>query len=237
MKLSYWIILPDLVIIAVSLVFIVFARRKNGPWSYLVLGALLWAVTVCIKFLVAIPANPLVYQLLYLPNIRWTPGSILFYIYRGSLTGIAEVLLTWLLLRFTRLGNVPWAKAFAFGVAFATFEALFLVFSYLVTHISALIASEAIPEATVSGLLLMNNPPYSFALVIERLDIIALHIFCSVLLFYGVTFRQPRFYGSGPAKADDFSHSRMAIEDAVLTDVTTANAVLYTYHRGLPPQF
>lgn len=194
MKLSYWIILPDLVIIAISLAFIVFARRKNGPWSYLGLGALLWAITVGIKFLVAIPVNPLVYQVLYLPNALWAPGSILFYIYVGLLTGLTEVLLTWLLLRYTRLGSVPWAKALAFGVGFGTFEALFLCFFYLATHVSALIASEPFPEAMLSGLLLLNNPLYSFAPVIERLGIIFLHIFCSVLLFYGVTSGQARWF-------------------------------------------
>ena len=194
MNLSYWILLPDIVLLATSLAFILSVRRKNGPWSYLGLGALLWAVTVGIKFLVAIPVNPLVYQVLYLPNGLLAPGSILFYIYVGLLTGLTEVLLVWLLLRYTRLGDVPWAKAFAFGVGFGVFEALLLGLSNLATHISALIASEPIPDATLSRLLVLNNPLYSFAPVIERLGTIFVHLFCSVLLFYGVSSGQARWF-------------------------------------------
>jgi uncharacterized membrane protein YhfC len=194
MKLSHWIVLPDIVVIATSLAFIIYARRKKCPWSYLALGALLWAVTVGIKFLVAIVVNPLVYQVLYLPNALWAPGSLLFYIYVGLLTGLTEVMLTWLLLRYTRLGSVPWAKALAFGVGFGTFEALLLGFSNLATHISALIASEPIPNAMLSGLLLLNNPLYSFAPVVERFSTIFVHIFCCVLLFYGVTSGQARWF-------------------------------------------
>jgi uncharacterized membrane protein YhfC len=194
MKPSNWIILPDIAVIAISVAFIIFARRRNGPWSYLRLGALLWAVTVGIKFLVAIPLNPLVYQVLYIPNALFALGSILFYIYVGSLTGLTEVLLTWLLLRYTRLGVVPWAKALAFGVGFGAFEALFLGFSNLATNISALIASEPIPDAMLSGLLLLNNPLYSFAPVIERFGTIFVHIFCGVLLFYGVASGQVRWF-------------------------------------------
>lgn len=194
MKLSPWIILPDILIIAISLAFIVFVRRKNGPWRYLGLGALLWVVTVAVKFLVAIPINPLVYEMLYRPNALWAPGSILFYVYVGLLTGLTEILLTWLLLRYTRLGHVPWMKALAFGVGFGIFEALFLGFSNLATNISALITSQPIPEAILSGLLLLNNPLYSFAPVIERFSTIFVHIFCSVLLFYGVTSGKTRWF-------------------------------------------
>jgi uncharacterized membrane protein YhfC len=194
MKLSPWIILPNILVIAISVAFIILARRKHGPWSYIGLGALLWAVTVGIKFLVAIPVNPLVYQVLYLPNALLAPGNILFYVYVGLLTGLTEILLVWLLLRYTRLGDVPWAKALAFGVGFGVFEALFLGFSNLATNLSALTTSEPIPEAILSALLLLNNPLYSFAPVIERFGTILVHIFCSVLLFYGVTSGQVRWF-------------------------------------------
>jgi uncharacterized membrane protein YhfC len=194
MKISPWIILPDFVMIAMSLAFIIFTRRNKGPWSYLGLGALLWVLTVAIKYFVAVPVNPLVYRVLFRPDVLWAPGNVLFYIYVGLLTGLTEVLLTWLLLRNTRIGAVPWAKALAFGVGFGAFEAFLLGFASLATHVSALIATQPIPEATLSGLLLLNNPLFGFAPVFERFGTIWVHIFCCVLLFYAVTSNQVRWF-------------------------------------------
>ena len=187
MELSTWIILPDIVVIAVAVGFVVFARAKHGPWGYLGLGALAWAVTVGLKYLVATLFNPAVYQIVYVPGALAAPGSILFYIYVGLLTGLTEVLLTWLLLRYTRLGRVGWAQVLAFGVGFGVCEALLIGFSNLATHVSALIASEPIPDAMLSGLLLLNNPLYGFAAVVERFGTIFVHLFCCALLFYGAT--------------------------------------------------
>jgi hypothetical protein len=52
-----------------------------------------WAITAGIKFLVAIPVNPLVYQVLYLPNALWAPGRILFHSYVHSFSNPAGTLL------------------------------------------------------------------------------------------------------------------------------------------------
>jgi uncharacterized membrane protein YhfC len=194
MRPSVWIVLPDIVVIAMSGAFVIFARKRNGPWSYIGLGALLWAVTVGVKFFVAIPLNPVIYRVLYSPGALLAPGNILFYIYVGLLTGLTEVLLTWLLLRYSRLGIVPWAKALAFGVGFGAFEALFVGISSLGTNVSALTTTEPIPDAILSGLLLLGNPLYGLAPVVERFGTILVHIACSVLLFYGVASGQARWF-------------------------------------------
>jgi uncharacterized membrane protein YhfC len=193
MNLSPWIILPAIGKIIIALAFIVFARQKGGSWRYLGLGALIWIVTVGVKFLVATPLNPLVYQLLYVPDALFAPGSVLFYVYVGVLTGLTEVLLAWLLLRYTRLGRVSWANALAFGIGFGAFEALYQGIPSLVSNISALASSQAFPAATLSSLQLLNDPLFALAPATDRFAATLVHIFGNMLLFYGVASKQARW--------------------------------------------
>ncbi len=180
--------------IAVALVFIVFARQRGGTWLYLGLGALSWIVTcLVVKSKVAEIVEPVVYPALFVPGALWAPGSVLFYVYVGTLTGVTEVLLTWLLLRYTRLGRVTWAKALAFGVGFGAFEAMYLGFDHLATIITALSSPQSITEAALSNLQLFSNPLYGLVPVADRLVAMLAHIFCNTLLFYGVAARQARW--------------------------------------------
>jgi uncharacterized membrane protein YhfC len=193
MNLSPWIILPGVGKIVIALAFIVFARQKGGSWRYLGLGALIWMVTVAVKFLVATPLNPLVYQMLYVPDALFAPGSVLFYVYVGVLTGLTEVLLAWLLLRYTRLGRVSWTNALAFGIGFGAFEALYQGIPSLVSNISALAAPQSLPAATLSSLQLLNDPLFGLAPATDRFAATLVHVFGNVLLFYGVASSQARW--------------------------------------------
>lgn len=188
------IILIGTGMIAIAVAIIFFARRSGCPWRYLGLGALAWIVTVPIlKQQGAALIEPVVYGALYVPDALLAPGSLLFYIYVGALTGLTEVLLIWLLLRYTRLGRVPWVKALAFGVGFGSFEALFLGISYLATIVTALTNPQAVTEAGLVNLKLMSNPLFGLAPIADRIGAILVHIFCNVLLFYGVASGQARW--------------------------------------------
>jgi len=179
--------------VAVAIAFIIFARRKGGPWRYLILGALVWVVTIIVKQLLATSLEPMIYGALYVPGELWASGSVLFYIYVGVLTGITEVLLTWLLLRYTRLGRMPWAKVLAFGIGFGAVEALYLGFSYLISIIPAIVSPGSVSETGLNNLQLFSSPLFSFPLIVERVNAILAHIFCSALLFYGVISGQARW--------------------------------------------
>ncbi len=180
--------------IAVALVFVVFARQRGGSWLYLGLGALCWVVTcLLVKSKLSELVEPVVYPALFVPEKLWAPGSVLFYVYVGALTGVTEVLLTWLLLRYTRLGRVTWAKALAFGVGFGAFEALYLGFQQLASIITALSSPQSITEAALNNLQLLGNPLYGLAPVADRLGAILAHILCNVLLFYGAASGQARW--------------------------------------------
>jgi uncharacterized membrane protein YhfC len=193
MNLSPWIILPGVGKIFIAVAFILFARHRGGSWRYLGLGALFWIVTVAIKLQVAAQVNPVVYQALYIPGALFALGSVLFYVYVGVLTGLTEVLLTWLPLRYTRLGRASWANVLAFGIGFGTFESLYQGIPSLAASISALAAPQYTPEATLSSLQLLNDPLYGLAPATDRFAATLVHLFCSVLLFYGVASRQARW--------------------------------------------
>ena len=193
MNLSPWIILPAVGKILIALAFIIFARQKGGSWRYLGLGALVWIVTVGVKFLVATPLTPLVYQMLYVPDALLAPGSVLFYVYVGVLTGLTEVLLAWLLLRYTRLGRVSWAQALAFGIGFGAFEALYMGIPNLVSTLSALAAPQSLSEATLSSLQMLNDPLFALTPATDRFAATLVHTLGNVLLFYGVASRQARW--------------------------------------------
>lgn len=189
----YPIIIIGTGMIAVSLAFIVYARKRSCTWRYMGLGALVWIITITIKNFMAAQIEPVVYGALYVPGKFFVPGNILFYIYVGALTGITEVILTWLLLRYTRLGNVPWSKVFAFGIGFGVFEALYLGFSYLISIIIALTNTQSVTETTLANLDVLSSPLFYLAPIVERIGAIFSHIFCSALLFYGIASRQARW--------------------------------------------
>ncbi len=185
-------LLGGLGMILVALVFAGYTVSRRLGFGYMALGALLWIGTVVIKFVVATPLNPMLYQAIYVKGQLFAPGSLLFDLYVGALTGLTEVLLTWLLLRYTRLGKVGWGKALAFGIGFGAFEALLLGISSFVSVLTGMLSPQSLGPAIVS-LVNLNNPLFGLAPVVERIFTIFIHVLSNALLFYGVAKGQGRW--------------------------------------------
>jgi uncharacterized membrane protein YhfC len=192
-QLTPLVLVPGLGMMLVAVIFVIYALRRGGTWGYLGLGALAWTVTVVIKFLIALSINQNIYRALYVPGALFAPGSILFYLYVGALTGLTEVLLTWLLLRYTRLGRVSWKNVLAFGIGFGGLEALLLGFSSLAGMLTGLFAGQTLPAATITAMAQANNPLFDLAPIVERIATIFCHILANTLLFYAVATRQWRW--------------------------------------------
>lgn len=191
------VLLPGIGMILAALAFAIYALRQSrrlgsSGWGYLGLGALSWAVTVAVKFAIAIILNPTISKALWHDQL-FAPSSLLLYVYIGLLTGITEVWLTWLLLRYTRLGKVGWGQALAFGAGFGAIEALLLGISNLASAVIFLSMPQTLPADAVMSLSNLANPLYGAAPVVERIATIFVHILCSVLLFYGVLTRRSRW--------------------------------------------
>ena len=165
--------------------------RRLGGWM-LLWGALAWVVTVALKFAWAIPVNRIVYEAAQ--GLPQPLGNLLFYVYVGALTGVFEVGLTWLLLRYTRLGKSAWGGALAFGIGFGAVEAALLALSPLITVIMALVNPSSLPAGVLEQFAVLNNPLQGLAPIWERFFTIWVHILSAVLLFYGIRVRQARWF-------------------------------------------
>jgi uncharacterized membrane protein YhfC len=186
-------LLGGLGMIAVAVGFVIYAALRKLGWGYLGLGALAWAVTVVLKFAWAIPVNPFVYESLYnaLPEAVAGP---LFYLYVGALTGIFEVGIVWLVMRYTRLGRVSWNRALAFGIGFGAVEALLLGLSSLGTVLTVLVAPNVFPLEALEQVSLLNNVLYGLAPILERFSTVLIHILSNVLIFYAVAKRKTKWF-------------------------------------------
>ena len=192
-EISPLVLLPGIGMILVALGYVIYAAVRRLGWAYLGLGALGWIVTVALKFAWAIPVNTPLYEALTsaLPE---TIAHGIFYIYVGALTGIFEVAVTWGVLRYTKLGQVPWQRALAFGIGFGAVEALALGVSSLASTAVALFMPASMPLAALEQIAQVNNVLYGLAPIVERFFTALIHVLTNVLLFYGVAKKEARWF-------------------------------------------
>lgn len=179
--------------ILVALGFVVYAAVRRLGWGYMGLGALSWVVTVAVKIGLSLPTSPRLYPAL----TTALPGGIgagVFDLYVGLLTGVTEVALVWLVMRYTRLGKVRWERALAFGIGFGAIEALLLGLSSLTAALFAILAPQTIPARALTQLVVMNNVLYGIAPIVERFFTVWVHIFANVLIFFAVARMQMRWF-------------------------------------------
>jgi len=167
---------------------------RQMDWKYLGLGAPAWIVTVLLKFTWAAAANAIVYDSLIeaLPEAAAMP---IFYLYVGVLTGVFEVAVVWLALRYTRLGQgSTWKNALSFGVGFGAVEALLLGISSAASVIVAMTTPDVFPLGALEQLAQAGNPLYGLAPIVERFFTIPVHIFSNALIFYAVAQKRMRWF-------------------------------------------
>jgi uncharacterized membrane protein YhfC len=163
-----------MMLVAVAIVW--FWRKRTGiPWRWFWVGALLWTVAVAVKFGIAIPLNgPLLTGLKsLLPDWGYlSVGTI----YGGVMTGITEVLFTFIAaMIWPRMAAAP-QRAVAVGVGAGAFEAALLA---IVAATAAFIAGAG-PTAWLGALV-----P-----VVERLIAILCHVASRVLALMAVASRR-----------------------------------------------
>lgn len=176
----------------VALGFFGYALGRRLGASYLGLGALAWFVTVAIKLAIAIPANGWVFRKTHLLAEPW--GNALFDIYVGLLTGITEVGLVWIFLRFTRLGRARWPQVVAFGIGFGAIEALLLGVAALVVAIVAMKIPDRLPKELLDQLLQSDHWWVQLAPISERIFACLGHLATNVMIFYALSRRAARWF-------------------------------------------
>jgi uncharacterized membrane protein YhfC len=179
--------------LVVALGYLAYAMVSRLPWKYLGLGAICWFATVFLKSILASFTSQSLYQSFY-QQLDWNLAGPLFFLYIGLLTGITEVLLVWLVLRYSRLGSASWKMALAFGIGFGVFEAFLLGVNGVVNlQLTAQSDLNTLSRSTWTNILLAGNPLVGLAPISERFFTILIHIFCNVALFYGVNKNEWRW--------------------------------------------
>jgi uncharacterized membrane protein YhfC len=178
--------------IVVAVVYVVYAALHRLGWAYLGLGAAAWIGSIILKFIWAGQANTQVYEALTsaLPEGVASP---VFALYVGSLTGIFEVIGVWLLLRYTKLGQVSWKRALAFGIGFGAVEALWLGIGTTASLLTAILAPATLPVGALEQIVRQSSAPYIIAPAWERFFTVVIHIASNVLLFYAIARQQVRW--------------------------------------------
>ena len=173
----------DIAMMLVAIAAVWFWRKRTGvPWRWFWVGAALWAVAVAVKFGIAIPlSGPLFTGLKSsLPNWAYlTVGTI----YGGGLTGITEVLFTFIAGLIWRRMAATAPRAVAVGVGAGAFEAALL----------AMVAA--------AGTFIQESGPQAGSVLvpaIERLIAIPCHVASRVLVLW------PLRAGDGCSSGMDF---------------------------------
>ena len=166
---------------------------KHSKVSMGLLGGLFWLGTVIVKFIIAGSFNNTIYVWLTdaLPGL---PGTIIFSIYIGLLTGITEILITYLVLKNTKFGKRTWNEIYAFSMGFGAIEAILLGLASLASMILVLTMTSDLPVSQLRSVAISNNFFYSFAPIVERIFTIFVHLGCNIMIFYSIYKKDMRWF-------------------------------------------
>jgi len=186
------VLFPGIGMLVVGLAFLVYAWRQRLGFRYVIWGALAWVLSVALKFAWAIGLNARIYSVLtsLLPT---TVGSIVFDLYVGSLTGVFEVALVYLVLSRLHLGHAAWTQALAFGIGFGAIEAFLLGASSFAGGLAVLLTPSQVPASAAAQFALASNPLYGAAPIVERAATIFVHILSAGLIFYAIASGNQRW--------------------------------------------
>lgn len=186
------VLFPGIGMLVVGLAFIFYAWRRRLGLRYVAWGALAWVISVALKFAWAIGLNARIYAVLtsLLPT---TVGSLVFDLYVGSLTGVFEVALVYLVLSRLRLGHAAWKQALAFGIGFGAVESILLGASSFAGSLAVLLTSSQVPASAAAQFALASNPLYGAAPIVERAATIFVHILSAGLIFYAIATDKRRW--------------------------------------------
>lgn len=164
--------IPPKLMVLVGLLAILIGRRLwRTPLKLFGLGALLWTISVAVKFAIAILLNKPVESALHTIMPKH-PADVTYWIYIGLLTGITEVGIFLALTRWFQRRQWSWRDAASVGIGFGAIESILL-------GVGAAIA--AISGFTNAG---------SFVPVLERALTIFIHTAATVIAIYAVTRRR-----------------------------------------------
>lgn len=168
------------------------------------LGALLWTISVAVKFAIAIPLNKPVDAALQ-AIVPKHSADVTFWIYIGLLTGITEVGIFLAIARWFQRRQWRWKDAISIGVGFGAIEAVLLGIALAII----------VATGQTSG-------PGTLVGVLERFLTIFIHTVTTVAAIYAVTRRKWGWFA--------FAFIHKSGVDAVATYIQLAGNHLMATH-------
>ncbi len=192
MSISPVSLVGGLGMVAVGVGFFAYAIVRKLGFRYVVLGALFWLIAIALKLATAIPLNPRVFGDSKTLHDPW--GTLLSAAYLGVLTGVFEVGAIWLILRWWRLGSLPWSAVLAVGIGFGGIEALLLGINSTVAAIVAITAPGHLPPAVLNQLAQADRWLFQLAPIYERFFTCLGHMATNAMIFYSLARRRSRWF-------------------------------------------
>ncbi len=164
-------------------------RVKKVSIKYFIFGGVLWIIAITPKVLMDLTVTP------SLRNYALGYGTEVFVVitglYVGLRTGLFESGFTYIAGLKTKLRNVDFDQAVAFGLGFGGLEAFFIgVQSFLNVLVFIMMPDliNQVPEAykDIVSQQLSQSTWIVFAPMIERASTIVIHVFAALLVFYAL---------------------------------------------------
>ena len=188
-----WLLLPGVGMMLIGIIpAIWWWRTKKVPVKYFAFGAILWIIAIAPKVLMDLTITPSLrdYTLAYGTEVF----VIVTGIYVGLRTGLFESGFTYIAGLKTKLKNVNFNQAMAFGLGFGGFEAFILGFLSFISIAIFLAIPSLLEQLSAEQLQQLNQSTWIiFAPIMERGFTILIHIFAALLVFYAIRTAQKRY--------------------------------------------
>ncbi len=192
-----WLLLSGTGMMLVGILFPVYWwKTQKVPVKYFGYGAVLWILAIAPKVILDLTITPSMNA--YLATYGTEVLVIVSGLYVGLRTGLFESGFTYLAALKTKLKKVTYKQAIAFGLGFGGFEAFSLGALSFINIYAFVVLPEVINQvpAEVQTVLLqqLNQSTWVVpAAILERVFIIFVHVFCSLLVFYALKQAQKKY--------------------------------------------
>ena len=168
-------------------------RKEKVPVKYFGFGAAVWLLAISIKAMMDLTITNT-----FISYFSGSVAVIVYGLYLGLRTGFLESGLTYFAAIKTKLKNMKFKQATAFGIGFGCFEAVAIGFFSFINILAFVLAPElinTIPQDQQNVLISqLNQPTWMVGVaIIERFATIAIHVFTTILVFYAIKSKDKKY--------------------------------------------
>ncbi len=171
-------------------------KTKKVRIKFFAYGAVVWFIAFVAKVLMDLTISGSISS--YLLSISSISYAIGYGIYVGLRTGLFESGFTYIFAIKKKLQNITKKQAIAFGIGFGCFEAFFIGFFSFINILFYVLNPNLINILPVQQAELVNNALNQSSLtipaaIIERISVIIIHIFTTLLVLYSIKIENKRY--------------------------------------------